>query len=186
MSQIVQVSAEVYQAVGEVVSVTNKMLLELEYASSENQSGRGRILLHQRINDLVHEMMIRHPADNLDRPHRGRGEEKSFSAIRGTFALVLFSEDGEFDGVIYLGLSSPDDVHTVRISGRRWHTIVPIGGSIVFLEVATGPFCGNEFPTWSPKPLDSDWDDYAEKIRVHVSRDRLAMDGIAQANERQI
>lgn len=168
MINIVKISDEVFQALGKVACVTNAMIDELEKEGSQSGSGRARILLHQRQDDVVHEMIIRHPGENFDRPHRGVLHEKSFSALRGEFALVLFSEDGVVEEAVLVGPSSRDHVQTVRISSARWHTIVPLNGPIVFLEVAIGPFRGNVFPTWSPSPGDDNWSEFAEFIRSLV------------------
>lgn len=168
MIDLVKVSDEVFQAVGQVTYVTNALIDELEKAGSLGRSGRARILLHQGQHDVVHEMIIRHPENNLDRPHRGKLHEKSFTAIRGDFALVLFSEDGVLEAATLMGPSGPNHAQTARISSAHWHTVVPLGGPIIFLEVAVGPFRGNEFPTWSPSPGDDSWGAFAEMIRAYV------------------
>lgn len=170
MGALIRISEEVLQATGEVVRVTREMLNELEMTANKSRSGRARILLHQQTDDLVHQMIIRHPADNLDRPHRNPYGEKSFTAIEGKFALMYFSEDGKSREAVVMSASELGYEHTVRLSGSLWHTIIPISGPVVFMEVAAGPFHGNEFPVWSPSQHDEAWVDFANLLRLSAAQ----------------
>jgi cupin fold WbuC family metalloprotein len=132
-----------------VVSVDD--IAELIAAARQAPERRARLILHPDREDTLHEMVIALPPDSCDHPHINFKSGKSFLALSGQFAVMVFSDDGTAIHPIILSADSRwRGVRLARLRTPAWHTIIPLSGDTVFLETIVGPFTGNQFAAWYP------------------------------------
>jgi cupin fold WbuC family metalloprotein len=92
------------------------------------------------------------------RPHRHASDPKDelLMAVRGTMALVTFSDDGEVIGVLRLG-TEPKGNHQAagaEVPPGTWHTVIALEPGCVLLEIKAGPFDPNvrkDLAAWAPE-----------------------------------
>jgi cupin fold WbuC family metalloprotein len=172
-----KVNSAVFEPTTDPVLVEESDIASLKEAARASPSGRARLLLHPHRDDSFHEMVIALPPRSCDHPHINFKSGKSFLALSGQFAVMVFSDDGS--EITPLVLSAEDKWRggkMVRLSGAAWHTIIPLAGDTVFLESIIGPFEGNRFAPWFPgdESPPEEWEAYANKLR------RIASDAVEQ------
>lgn len=156
----VMTAPSVLEADSDPVVVTPAQIAGVATAAGRQPSGRARLLLHPDRDDALHEMVIALPAGSCDHPHINDRSGKSFAALGGRFAVMCFAEDGTAVTPIVLSVAGetaagdpegrPPGAAIVRLRRPTWHTIIPLGGDVVFLETVAGPFRGNRFARWFP------------------------------------
>ena len=142
---------EVYLARSPIGQVTRDDIQFLKNKAMENPRGKCRLLLHQNVDDVFHEMVIVHTQGKYIRPLKNVVGGKSFSVIEGAFSLVSFDGLGNVVSLQNVGEYSAGGVFTVRISDNRYHTLVNLTRQVVFIETCLGPFKGSEFAPWAPE-----------------------------------
>jgi cupin fold WbuC family metalloprotein len=75
-------------------------------------------------------------------PHRHPEQWEMIIPMRGTLALLLFSDDGHVADIIELTAGS---VPISQITAGAWHTVVAMTSSALMLEIKPGPFRVAEF-----------------------------------------
>lgn len=159
-----KLSDEVFLAQSPVVSVTKEDIQFLKARAIENPRGRCRLLLHQDVNDTLHEMVIVHTEGGYIRPHKNFTGDKSFSVVEGAFALVSFDEDGNVTGHQVVAAYPEGGVFTVRLTDSRYHTLVNLTPQVVFIETCLGPFKGSQYAPWAPEEGTPEAQDYHQKL----------------------
>jgi cupin fold WbuC family metalloprotein len=145
------VTSAVFETEADPVVVSAHDIAELIAAARQAPMGRARLLLHPDREDTLHEMVIALPPDSCDHPHINSKSGKSFLALSGQFAVMVFSEDGADIRPIILSADSRwPGARLARLRRPAWHTIIPLAGDTVFLETIIGPFTGNQFAPWFP------------------------------------
>ena len=164
---LLDVGGGVYQARGPIVSVDRSLIRWLIERARHAPRGRARVLLHPNREDSLHEMVIALPRQSCDVPHINFKSGKSFLALHGKFAVVVFSDDGKERRAIRLAQTdgSASGVMT-RLNTACWHTIIPLADYVVFLETIIGPFVGNRFAPWAPQdPASEEGQAFSSELR---------------------
>jgi cupin fold WbuC family metalloprotein len=87
-------------------------------------------------------------------PHRHYMHPKIelFFALRGSMALVVFSDTGEIE--LAYPLSAGGDLIGAEVPPGAWHTVVSLSEGSVFLEVKPGPYeplTAKDRAPWAPE-----------------------------------
>ena len=120
------------------------------YAQSR-PSKRARICMHEDESDRLHEMLIAAPRHAIWPPHRNDSGPKSWLIFEGAIAIVIFDENHDFEEHWTLDANAANGLRFLRLSGTRWHTILPLSESAVYLETALGPYRKTTFADWGPQ-----------------------------------
>jgi cupin fold WbuC family metalloprotein len=126
------------------------------------QASRARqhLNIHQSFDDSCQRLLNAIGVSSYIRPHRHAIDPKveSLIAVKGLFALIIFSEDGEIAEIINFGSEKFDCRYAhgvgVELAPRVWHTVVALSDSAVLLEVKAGPFnpeLAKELAPWAPE-----------------------------------
>jgi cupin fold WbuC family metalloprotein len=110
------------------------------------------------------------------RPHRHLVDPKSecLIALKGSFALISFDDNGIVEDVIKFGSEKHiKDVknYGVNIPSGKWHTVIALTKDSVLFESKLGPFDplkAKEFALWSPQEDSSGAIDFLENLRNYV------------------
>jgi cupin fold WbuC family metalloprotein len=106
-------------------------------------------------------------------PHRHSLDPKieTLIAIRGRFALIEFSNEGQLrDFVIFSAQRDDfqvDQAFGVEITPGSWHTIIAVERDSILLELKDGPFnpdMAKELAAWAPEPESSDAKHYLTEL----------------------
>jgi cupin fold WbuC family metalloprotein len=162
------VTPAVFETDADPVVVSAHCIIQLIAAAQQAPAGRARLILHTDREDTLHEMVIALPPDSCDHPHINFKSGKSFLALSGQFAVMVFSDDGTDIRPIVLSADSRwPGARLARLRRPAWHTIIPLSGDTVFLETIVGPFRGNRFASWFPDATGAEerkaW---SEKLRT--------------------
>jgi cupin fold WbuC family metalloprotein len=176
------VTAAVFETGDDPALVSDADIVALIEAARKAPEGRARLLLHPGREDSLHEMIIALPHGSCDHPHINFKSGKSFLALAGQFAVMLFSDDGA--DVRPVILSADQLLPGARITRLRrpvWHTVIPLAGDTVFLETIVGPFEGNQFAPWYPS-VDRGKEREVWKVRLHKRAQQVAAQYHGNAN----
>lgn len=110
------------------------------------------------------------------RPHRHLVDPKSecLIALKGSFALISFDDNGIVEDVIKFGSERHiKDVENygVNIPSGKWHTVIALTKDSVLFESKLGPFDplrAKEFALWSPLEGSPEAIDFLENLRKCV------------------
>ena len=144
------VAPAVFQADGDPVIVDRDQIEAMIAVARTQPNGRARLLLHENLQDSLHEMIIALPATSCDHPHINYKSGKSFTAVSGQFAVMCFSDDGSETTAVVLSAGAWRGAYMTRLQRPAWHTIIPLEGDTAFIETIVGPFTGNTFAEWFP------------------------------------
>lgn len=119
--------------------------------------------------------------DSYIRPHRHAGytTNECLLALRGTFALIEFLDDGEIHLIYPFGAGTFTTI--VEVPPQRWHTVVALTAGAVLFETKSGPFNPNRakgFAEWAPAEGEQDHQAYLEVLR-DAARAECARRGLA-------
>jgi cupin fold WbuC family metalloprotein len=162
----------VYENSSDIVTLSRKHAASLVTAAKASPRGRARLLLHRSRDDTLHEMLIALPASSCDIPHLNFKSGKSFHVVEGTMAVVVCSRDGGEITAHLLSDHEPGLPYMLRLNSPSFHTIIPLTGYAVFVEIISGPFQGNQFVEWAgPDPRSGATPEAAAKIRAAAMAD---------------
>ncbi len=111
------------------------------------------------------------------RPHRHSLDPKHelLVAIKGIFALIVFSDSGNPESYSVFGsekyLASDKDSYAVEVPPFCWHTVIALAPRSVLLEIKEGPFdhlVAKEYAPWSPLENSIDAKPYLRHLRATV------------------
>jgi cupin fold WbuC family metalloprotein len=171
------VTPAVFETETDPVIVSGHDIAALTAAACQAPTGRARLILHPDRDDTLHEMVIALPPDSCDHPHINFKSGKSFLALSGQFAVMIFSDDGSAMRPIVLSADSRwPGARLARLRRPAWHTIIPLSGDTVFLETIVGPFTGNQFAPWYP-----DVERPEQRRAWHEKLHRIARDNLEKS-----
>lgn len=110
------------------------------------------------------------------RPHRHTADPKSecLIALKGSFALINFNDNGMIVDVIKFGSEKHiNDVknYGVNIPPEKWHTVIALKKNSVLFESKSGPFnpsIAKEFALWSPTENSPEAIYFLKNLRRYV------------------
>ena len=152
---IFKINDEVFAVSDAVAQLTTEHIDFLKARARENKRRTCRLLLHRSTDDALHEMLIVHPLGRYIRPHKNVRSSKSFHVVEGALACILFDDDGAIGDHWIMGEYSGNGTFLVRLSERRYHTLIPLTDTVVFVETILGPFQGTTYAPWAPEEGDS-------------------------------
>lgn len=146
-----------------IAVVDRPQIEDLKQAAVADPLGRARICLHMSPADPIHEMVIAIRRGSYSRPHRNVRQSKSYFAIDGRIALIIFDDSGKIVERICLepGSAAP---FFCRLNSNCWHTVVACSDMAVFLETNGGPFIKEqeEYAPWAP-------DNHEAEVESHLN-----------------
>lgn len=129
---------------------------------------RAHINLHADFNEPVQRTCIALAAGTYVRPHFHPQAAKweLLVVLHGTLGILLFDESGAVRERLEL---SPGE--SVEVKAKTWHTVFPLGGEAVMLDIKEGPYDSSApvfFAEWAPEegtdavPVFLKWAETAE------------------------
>jgi cupin fold WbuC family metalloprotein len=130
---------------------------------------------HRNIHDSYHEICQRLfnaiEPESYIRPHRHAIDPKDelLIAVRGTMALLTFSDTGLVTGIYRLGTQKYGDglAAGVEVPATTWHTVIALEPGCVLLEIKSGPFNPSQpkdLAEWAPEEGIADGDLYLKQL----------------------
>lgn len=171
VSPLQAISAGVFGVAGPIVTVTRRMIDQLEAVAAAQPLKRARLCAHRSSEDPLHEMLIVLARGTYIRPHRHFGKSESFHVIEGTCNLVLFDDMGDIQRVISLGTYESGKIFFYRLSEAMYHTVLVTSERFIIHETTNGPLRphDSEFAVWSPAAEDANAArDYVNALMVRV------------------
>ncbi len=115
--------------------------------------------LHRELSDPVQRLLIALQPGTYVRPHHHPDPNKweLLTALQGTLFLVIFDAQSTVLDKRQLHHDGPQT--GVEMPAGTWHTVFPVGGSAVFLEVKAGPYTpaeASDFASWAPAEGDEE------------------------------
>lgn len=118
---------------------------------------RQHLNIHQSFDDPCQRFFNAIGLGSYIRPHRHLLDPKpeDLIAIRGLFAVVLFSDEGEVSDVVHFGTEKYAGIAAgVEVAPDTWHTVVALTKDAVLLELKAGPFdsaAAKDLAPWAPE-----------------------------------
>jgi cupin fold WbuC family metalloprotein len=108
-------------------------------------------LLHESRADPIQRLLVAFTPGSYIQPHRHPEQWEMVLPIRGTFALLTFSNAGTITGRAELTATT---VPVSQIPAGAWHTFVAVTPQALLLEVKPGPFLLADFLDAFPSETD--------------------------------
>jgi cupin fold WbuC family metalloprotein len=136
------------------VKINAELSSELIGIARQNQRKRSHYNLHQSYDDPVQRLCIAMLADTYIRPHLHPQPYKweLLIAIEGQCGVVIFDRMGCI--AEQLRLAGSGKTTAVQIAPQTLHTIYPVDGSAIVMEVKPGPYTPiqpADFAAWAPE-----------------------------------
>lgn len=105
------------------------------------------------------------------RPHRHWEDPKPecFVGLRGSMALILFSDDGGIEDVVRFG--PQEKALGADLPSGIWHAVVSLEAGSVFFETKPGPYrsmTDKDLAPWAPAEDSSEARAYLEELLLAV------------------
>lgn len=135
--------------------------------------------IHQSYEDPCQRFLNAIGMDSYIRPHRHSLDPKTETlvAVRGTFALVIFDDDGAVQEMVRFGTEKYGEVEGLSVGvdlpPGTWHTIIALVPDAVLLELKAGPFdstAAKEPAPWAPEEGSVDALPYLQWLRGLLPR----------------
>lgn len=131
---------------------------------------------HADYADSVQQLANSIDINSYIRPHRHALDPKSecLIALKGSFALVIFDDQGLVVDVIKFGSESYVKQHSnygINIPPGIWHTVIALTSDSVLFEIKSGPFDplkAKEFASWSPAEDSPDAVFYLANLKASI------------------
>lgn len=142
-------------------SITQIEIDRLIYQAKNSPRKRQIFRLHEHHEPVQRMVNAMIPGTYIP-PHKHENPDKVelFNILKGSVAVLQFSETGDIEVVIKLEASGLTKI--VDIPPRTYHTLIPLEPSAL-LEIIQGPYdeaTHKQFATWSPKEDDAKANDY--------------------------
>lgn len=142
--------------VNDVIANPNiDIINELKKSADKNPKKKSRLLLHQNIEDPLHQMVIVHSQGQYIRPHKNIFSAKSWQIVEGKLVFLCFSDNGELMKHVYMSSVADGDAFIVRLSESFFHTLIPLTDKTIIVETILGPFKGTTYASWAPSEEDT-------------------------------
>jgi len=158
---------QIFHAADKIVSFNKEVVGFLKGQAIKNIKGRSRVCMHNKPEDILHEMIIAITSDSYIRPHRHINKIESFHLIEGEADIVIFSNNGEIQEVISFGESGN---FYYRLNTSKYHTLIIYSPVLVIHEITNGPFdpSVSDFAEFSPEEGSEGVGAYVDELRVRV------------------
>ena len=152
MTELRQVSAEVFVASQDHFHLIRHDLERLKQFALASPRGRARICAHKHVDETLHEMMIVLSRQSYVRPHRHWGKSESLHLLEGELDFLLFGDSGELEQRLELGPFASGKPFYHHLSTPKYHSLLVRSELAVLHETTQGPFDPNhtEQAAWAP------------------------------------
>jgi cupin fold WbuC family metalloprotein len=133
----------------------DSLILDLAAKAAASPRRRAHFNIHGSAADPIQRFFVVAQEDSYFRPHLHRTNAELATVLKGRFDLITFDDAGRVlsrhgigEGAGRFAYEAPTDT---------WHTLVPVGGPVAFLEVKQGPYdpaTAVEFAAWAPTEGD--------------------------------
>lgn len=153
---------------------SNSYFEDLLTAASHSKRLRMHANVHEAYSDSCQRLFNAIKSQSYIRPHRHALDDKNecLIAIKGIFALMIFSDHGSVESTILFGSEKYSEIFSIasglEISAGTWHTVVSLQNESILFEVKSGPFdptLAKEFAPWAPVEGDKNAADYLRSLR---------------------
>lgn len=153
-------------------SVTSAMLDALVAEARDLPRGRKHLNLHGSPDEPCQRLLNAVEPGSYIRPHRHAHckTAECLLAIRGDFALILFSDDGEIEQVSRFGRDEADIV-IAEVRPDQWHTVIALTPGAILFETKSGPYTpadAKAFADWAPPEMTPAADVYLAALRTRA------------------
>ena len=156
-----------------MLNLSNDLLDGLVRRAEDSPRSRQFFNIHQHHDEPCQRLLNAINIGSYIQPHRhiDSGKKELLVALKGKFALITFSDQGELNDFTFFATEKYLD-HATTSSGIEldcgcWHTVIAIKPNSVLLEVKAGPFdmsVAKDCSPWSPAPYSEDVDFYVRKL----------------------
>lgn len=133
----------------------DRLIDELAAKAAASPRKRAHLNVHESAADLVQRFFVVAQPDSYFRPHMHRTHSELAVVLRGRLDLLTFDESGRVLARYDIGKDTGQFAY--ETASRTWHTLVPVGGPIAFLEIKQGPYdpaVAVDFAPWAPPEAD--------------------------------
>ena len=146
----------------------------LSAAARAEPRRRKNLNLHDSYDDPCQRLLNALEPGTYIRPHRHWVDAKPecFVGLRGTMALVLFTDDGAIEDVLRFGPA--EAAFGADLPAGRWHTVVCLEAGSVFFETKPGPYrpmTDKDMAPWAPAEGSPEVREYLESVLRAVNRE---------------
>ena len=137
--------------------VPRALLDELAAKAAASPRARAHHNIHASAADRVQRFLVVAQRDSYFRPHRHTNRAELAVLLRGEVDVLTFDAHGAVSGRHRVGAAS--EALAYETPPGTWHTLVPLGDGVAFLEVKEGPYdpaTSTEFAAWAPAEGHSD------------------------------
>jgi len=103
-----------------------------------------RICLHQKDDELIHEMIIIHTKPQKIGPLKQNKKSLSYHIIDGTALINLHDDNNKISWQCELSSTNSKSLSNLRLNSSIFRTIESISNYTIFLEISSGPFIDND------------------------------------------
>ena len=132
----------------------------LKEKTLESPRKRYRYCLHDNTNHLTQEMIICMNGFSYFRPHKHpKGNSESYHMLDGQLDIFIFDDQGKVLQIVKLS-SKESNINNdrdliYRLSGSKYHLMIPQSEWVIFHEVSTGPFDTSKIQEADFAPLNN-------------------------------
>ena len=146
---------------------------DLLFAAKTSNRLRASTNIHQSFQDPCQKLFNAINVNSYICPHRHSLDPKSecLIAVKGLFALIVFSEEGVVQAITPFGSEKYTEILLipagVELPAGIWHTVISLVEGAILFEAKAGPFdptVAKEFPSWAPE----EGSDLAQKYLVNL------------------
>jgi cupin fold WbuC family metalloprotein len=153
---------------------TNTFFENLLLSAKKSDRLRASSNVHQSFEDPCQRLFNAVNISSYIRPHRHSLDPKNecLIAIKGLFALIIFSDEGAIKAITPFGsekyiekLSIPAGL---ELSAGVWHTVISLVENSILFEAKAGPFdpaVAKELAPWAPEEGVDNAKEYLEFLR---------------------
>ena len=129
-------------------SVNNQIFNFLENYYKKNFK-TVRVCLHTKLSEDIQSMIILMGKNSFYLPHKHLLKKELYQVIKGTMAIILFSNNGQIKKIIKL---LKNNIFSTPLN--VYHTIIPLSKFVIFHEIRRGPYIKKKdslLPKWVGK-----------------------------------
>ena len=139
-------------------------------ASRKSERCRSPKILHSK-GDYVNKVFNFVLYESYMQPHQHPGPEKieKMYLVQGSFALVIFDNDGKIENIHIL---EKDKNEYISVPAFTWHTYIMLSNEVIIYEEMEGfynPDTWKRMATWAPKENTPEAIIYLKELRTKIS-----------------
>ncbi|NIQ95269.1 MAG: WbuC family cupin fold metalloprotein [Desulfuromonadales bacterium] len=134
----------------EIRTLDARLLDELSQAARRNERRRQNFNIHASYDEPCQRLLNAVEPYSYIRPHRHLDPAKpeTFIAVRGRFAILIFSDGGDIHRIVRIG--GDGEAIGLDIPAGTWHSVLSLDEGAVFFETKPGPYHPLSDKDWAP------------------------------------